>query len=144
MVCIYCGSDTRVKNSRLQRRSNTVWRRHLCVQCGAVFTSLEHLAYDRSLGIIDGASHIVPFARDVLYLSIYESCRHREAAATDASALTDTILSKLIPAKVAGGLLQRADIVRIASETLRRYDRAALVQYQAFHPLAKRAGSARA
>ena len=142
MVCIYCGNDTRVTNSRLQRRSNTVWRRRLCAKCGAVFTSLERVAYDQSLGVVDGTSHIMPFTRDILYLSIYESCRHRETAIVDATALTDTILGKLVPDKVTDGLLRRTDLVRVATDTLRRFDRAALVHYQAFHPLTKRARSA--
>lgn len=135
MVCIYCGKDTHVINSRLQKRTNSVWRRRHCPYCGAVFTSLEHTAYERSIGVSITTSHIVPFDRDLLFLSLYEACRHRPKAVSDAAALTDTVIRKLIPRHIIDGTLKVDDIVRVTTGILRRFDKAAYVHYQAFHPL---------
>ena len=135
MVCIYCQSKTRVSNSRLQKRTNQVWRRRQCLNCHAIFTSLEHSAYDNTLAVQLGTSHIVPFQRDVFFLSIYEALRHRKSGASDASALTDTVLGKLLAGQANQGLIQRQTIVRTASDVLKRFDKAAHVQYMAFHPL---------
>lgn len=134
MVCIYCGSSTRVANSRLQKKINRVWRRRACEKCAAVFSSLEQVVYDSSIAVKTTMSHIVPFNRDLLYLSIYDACRHRKLAVTDATALTDTILSKL-PSRAQQGLITRDDIVKLAQETLAHFDQAAAVHYAAFHPL---------
>lgn len=134
MVCIYCGAKTYVVNSRLQKKANRVWRRHVCTKCKGIFSSSEQLVYDGSFAVQTATSHIVPFNRDQLFLSLYNSCRHRQHAVTDATALTDTVLCKL-PTHARQGLLARDAIVKVAYETLERFDRAASVQYAAFHPL---------
>lgn len=133
MVCIYCGSETLVTNSRLQRRTNRTWRRRRCQKCGAIFSSLEQVVYEGSIAVQNSMSHIVPFSRDQLYVSIYEACKHRASAVTDASALSDTILGKLVPSHL-NGLVQRDDIVHITEQVLRRFDTAAAVHYAAYHP----------
>lgn len=78
----------------------------------------------------------MPFNRDKLYLSIYSSCKHRPNAITDASALTETALSKLIKSqKSSQGLVLRDNLVKIVSETLKQFDDVAYVHYGAFHGL---------
>lgn len=135
MVCIYCGWQTRVINSRLQKRRNAIWRRRRCEHCGAVFSSLEHAALESNLAASDGQSHIVPFQRDALFLSLYEACRHRQSAVSDAAALTDTVLAKLIPSQVVRGSIDRKVIALTASAVLKQFDAAAYTHYLAFHPL---------
>ncbi len=137
MVCIYCTGNTNVTNSRLQKRTNTVWRRRRCTLCKAVFTTSEGVAYEGALGITNTASHIVPFERDLLFLSIYEACRHREYAVKDATALTNTIIAKLYRLQDEPGLIDRDNVIMLTSETLKAFDPIACVHYLAFHPLAK-------
>jgi transcriptional regulator NrdR family protein len=105
------------------------------VACNGIFTSLEHAAYDGALMVQDGMSHITPFERDTLFLSIYEACRHRSNPVTDASALTETVLAKLLKAPISEGIIARGTIVENVSKTLRQFDTAAQVQYLAFHPI---------
>lgn len=138
MVCIYCGSQTRVTNSRLQKRTNTTWRRRHCVRCDATFTSLEQVASDKALTVQSGTSHIIPFDRDLLFLSIYDACRHRKDAVSDASALANTVISNLWALRPATGIVQRDTIVKLVSASLNSFDRSACVHYLAFHPLALR------
>lgn len=79
--------------------------------------------------------HIEPFSRDVLMLSIHDSLRHRKTASADATALTRTIITHLLP-YIHEASLQREEIVAIAHEVLNRFDKVAATHYKAFHPLA--------
>lgn len=135
MVCIYCGNKTETINSRLQKRRNSVWRRRRCQTCGAVFTSIEQAAYDVSLAFEDRASHITPFQREALFLSLYEACRHRPQALAEAADLTDTVIRKLLNTYVHNGTVRRADLLAVASETLGAFDNAAQIHYTAYHRL---------
>lgn len=132
MVCIYCGGNTEVINSRLQKKANRVWRRRRCRACGAVFTSQEQIVYDGAFVVQEDTSHIVPFSRDLLYLSLYDACRHRRQAVTDAGALTDTTLSRLIPT-AKSGVIERQNIVATCQAVLKNFDKAAAMHYEAFH-----------
>ena len=136
MVCIYCQGKTRVNNSRPQHKTNTTWRRHICSICSAVFTTIERPAYEQSLAVSEGTSHIVPFERDRLFLSIYSACKHRSTATADATALTATIIGKLLASEDAkGGTLRPRTIRTLVSTTLATFDHAAHIQYDAFHPI---------
>lgn len=135
MVCIYCGSKTETINSRLQKRRNSVWRRRRCRACGAVFTSIEQVAYGSSLAFEDRASHITAFQREALFLSLYEACRHRPHAIAEAGDLTDTVIRKLLNGYVHNGVIRRADLLTVVSETLGAFDSAAQVHYTAYHHL---------
>lgn len=133
MVCIHCRGETKVINSRLKKRANNVWRRRHCLACDAVFTTLETADLVSSWGVRDLKGKISPYNRDKLYLSIYESCRHRNKAVTEASHLTDTITERL-QANIESGVISSSIIKKTALVTLNRFDRAAGTSYQAFHP----------
>lgn len=132
MVCLYCGSSTQVTNSRLQRRANTVWRRRQCMHCSSVFTTNEAADLSGSLAVAMSHKYVAPFDRDKLFLSILASCKHREAAIQDARALTQTIISQLVPAAEHGRLSPNT-IITIAQEALSRFDKTAATVYGAFH-----------
>jgi transcriptional regulator NrdR family protein len=133
MVCIYCEGPTRVINSRLQRRTNQVWRRRSCEKCPAVFTTLEAAVLETAVVVHNAANEIRPFIRELLFLSIYESCKHRPTALTDARELTQTVLQQLRPL-MSTGSLTTADIAQQTIAVLRRFDAAASTMYGAFHP----------
>jgi transcriptional repressor NrdR len=142
MVCIYCSGDTQVINSRLQRRANQVWRRRHCLKCKSVFTSSEGVDLSKSLSFRTSQNTSVsnkpvtviePFQRDILFASILDSCKHREAAVSDATALTGTILGRLRPYMKAA-VIDREAVIKVTRETLKRFDKAAAVQYAAYHP----------
>lgn len=124
---MYCSHDLFVTNSRPQRSRNQVWRRRRCTACQAVFTTVEALDLSKAVTV-----HGLPFSRDKLYISIYEACKHRQAAAQDAAGLTATIINRLLPA-IIHGQLEAPTIVAVAGDVLRRFDAAAAVHYQAYH-----------
>lgn len=133
MVCIYCGHDTQVINSRPQKRMNSIWRRRRCKGCQAVFTTTE--APDLLLSWrLQKHSNLEPFSRDNLFVSVYDSLRHRKTALEDASGLTDTIISKCLP-HIQNAMLTRDILVKHATATLKHFDSVAATHYAAFHPL---------
>ena len=139
MVCLYCGGDLAVSNSRPQKSRNQVWRRRRCQSeaCRAVFTSTEALDLSQALSVAyePQNSELQPFDRDRLFVSLYESLRHRgrSAASHDARALADTVTAHIIKTNIRGRVQART-IRDIALHTLQRFDKAAASHYAAFHP----------
>lgn len=132
MVCIQCGGQTQVINSRHQKRANQVWRRRKCRQCSAVFTSEETAAYGASWAVRDASGGLTPFSRDKLFLSLHRSLQHRPTALADAAGLADTVIKRLSGA-VTGGTVESQAIIHAAQVALNRFDKAASVSYAAFH-----------
>jgi transcriptional repressor NrdR len=132
MVCIYCGGATSVINSRLQRQPNQVWRRRRCELCRAVFSTHEapDLAGSFMLRISDGS--LRTFSRDKLFLSIYESCKHRKNAADDSSAITLNIIGRLNSFSATGEIL-RKELVEVVLEVLANFDPTAANVYSGLH-----------
>ena len=132
MVCIYCGAHTHVINSRLQTKLNRIWRRRSCTTCGSTFTTSELSDTSLSVMVEDEAKALTPLVRDKLFLSIYESCRHRRSAVADAGALTDTVMAKLLKTDH-GGTLSRLSIQETAHKALQHFDTAAATHYNAYY-----------
>jgi transcriptional repressor NrdR len=131
MVCIYCGGETKVTNSRSQKRANATWRRRECLDCGAVVTTLEKIDLETAVSVL-AERHSEPFSRDKLLISIFESCKHRKDAHKVAPGLTDTVLKQLEPL-ISGGALDVEQIITTTSTILERFDEVAAVYYRAYH-----------
>lgn len=131
MVCVYCGGETRVSNSRTQKKQNSIWRRRNCNDCGAVVTTLEKLDASKAV-MVTHKTRQEAFSRDRLFVSLHDSLKHRKTALEDASALTDTIISHLYPL-VHDAVLDRAVIIQESIKVLARFDAAASTQYAAYH-----------
>jgi transcriptional repressor NrdR len=134
MLCIYCSSDTKVTNSRVQKRVNKVWRRRTCLSCKAVFTSIEQADLEKSMTFKQSSSHLEPFLRDKLLLSLYDSLKHRKTATADASALTTTVISQVCSSSTPG-LIPRSKLISTALSILEHFDKVAAVHYSAFHSI---------
>src|SRR5262249_964333 len=119
-------------NSRLQRRNNQTWRRRRCPACRVVFTTHEVIDLSKSIVVKDQHGRLAPFSRDKLLLSIYKSCGHRRDTIVDAAALTETIVKRLAE-KVSGGLITVHQIATESVSVLRNFDKASVVQYEAYH-----------
>jgi transcriptional regulator NrdR family protein len=102
------------------------------VNCGTTFTSIEAVDLSGNVTVKNNKA-LEPFQRDKLLLSIYDSLKHRKSALSDATGLTDTVISALYPL-MQNAVIQKLDIVQAATKTLRRFDKAAATYYQAFHP----------
>jgi transcriptional regulator NrdR family protein len=135
MVCIYCRNSTRVTNSRHQKRLNQVWRRRTCLTCGSTFTSHEAISLGDGVLVHNGAtsSHLQPFSRSKLLISIYESCKHRTKALEDAEGLTETIISRLMQQHLQKATLDRSSIIHVTADVLQHFDSIAATMYKAYH-----------
>jgi transcriptional repressor NrdR len=133
MVCIYCQRETKVVNSRPQKRLNRVWRRRTCQTCGVTFTSSEAVDLSGSI-TVRGTGHLEPFQRDKLFMSVYDSLKHRKTALSDATSLTDTIISKMYP-DMKNAIINTTTIKLVTSAVLKNFDRVAMTHYTAFHPV---------
>lgn len=131
MNCPYCGHETQVTNSRPQKRLNQIWRRRKCLNCKSIFTTNESLEANLALRVLKD-DELLPFNRDVLFLSIYESCKHRPKAIEEAHSLTNTIISKLTP-QANKAVIDRAQIINTAQKVLKNFDKAAFIHYGAYH-----------
>ena len=132
MVCIYCGDLTGVTNSRLQKRSNNIWRRRVCNKCGAIFTTNEKANLAASFVVAkEGSTKLEPFLREKLFLSVYSSCQHRPSALSEAIELTETIIAELPFSNRQP--ISAADIAQITHKILRRFDSVAGTFYKAYH-----------
>lgn len=134
MVCIYCGKDTEVSNSRHQKKNNQVWRRRTCKGCRATVTSIESVDLTYSVRFKAKSGRLEPFSRDKLFTSIYKACKHRKQSAEDSTALTATVLTKLHPL-IKNATIDRDSLVDITGLILRRFDKTAGTVYLAFHGL---------
>lgn len=135
MVCIYCGNETDVTNSRAKARTPSVWRRRTCKTCVAQFTTIELPDYAKAL-LVETPSFKKPsaFSRDKLFLSLYKSLGHRADALNSTTALTSTIIGRLINKKhLTNGALSTQSIASVCYLTLKRFDPLAATTYKAYH-----------
>lgn len=134
MVCIYCGNETKVTNSRHQKRANNVWRRRQCLGCHTVFSTIESPDMELSITVKRLNGDLQPFLRDHLLVSVYDSLKHRKSALMDATRLTDTVLGNLY-ALTESSVLERDVIVTVVTTVLEHFDTVAATHYAAFHPI---------
>lgn len=132
VICIYCQNDTKVVNSRHQKKLNRVWRRRTCLNCGATFTSSEAIDLSGSITVKD-IKRLEPFQRDKLFMSIFDSLKHRKTALSDATGLTDTVITQLYR-DMQEAVIDKSLIIRVVTTVLQRFDKPAAVYYSAFHP----------
>ena len=132
MVCIYCGAETKVSNSRLQKRNNQVWRRRECLKCKAIFTTHEGIDMSSTL-LVDKAGQAEPFLSDLLFSEVLLALKHRKDRYTAAREVTSTVVAELLeePDKP---LFKPAQISLTAARVLARLDEQAWLRFTAEHP----------
>ena len=128
MFCIYCGADTRVTNSRRQKRNNQIWRRRKCTDCGAIFTS--HEALDLSTGFLVGSEKPQPFVEDKLYSDLLDALKDHNDSYTAAREATYTVIGQLLKSSKKPQF-SKEDISRAAAGVLERLDQRAYLRYRA-------------
>jgi len=132
MVCIYCDSDTKVINSRLQKRSNQVWRRRQCLVCSSVFTTHEQIEYSSALSVSNNGG-VEPFSPGLLRQELYQALSHRKDAYAASEELLGTVIRNLLKLPDSP-LFSPSDVTSSVSKVLKRFDRRAYLRYQADHP----------
>jgi transcriptional repressor NrdR len=132
MVCAYCGNNTMVANSRLQKRSNQVWRRRQCEACKAIFTTHESIDMSQAL-LVDSAGSQVPFLADMLFADLLTALQHRKDRFIAARELSSTITQKLLKMPEKPHFTSKM-ISKTTEEVLKSFDKRAWLRYTADHP----------
>ncbi len=134
MVCIYCGNETEVYNSRERARNPSVWRRRRCIKCVAQFSSEELPVYEASLMVMGLGTKLYAFNRDRLFLSLHSALGHRQDALSSATELTSTVIGSLLrKRKAKTGVITVQDLAKQSYITLKRFDPLAAHTYKAYH-----------
>lgn len=134
MVCLYCGENTQVTNSREQKRLGRVWRRRACKSCDAVFTTVESPDLTLSLQVHhNNTPQTQPFRRDRLFVSLLQALGHRSDALEAAGSLVDTTTARLLETHP-GACIEASALRDAAHNTLSLFDEAAAHTYAAYHP----------
>jgi len=134
MVCVFCQSETDVANSRSKARTPSVWRRRVCQECASQFTTLELPDYVRTLKIKSAENKkAASFSRDQLFLSLHQALSHRPDAVAAATALTYTVIGRVLRLKHLDGIYAPQEIATVTYEALKRFDPLAAHSYKAYH-----------
>lgn len=132
MVCVYCGSDTEVVNSRPKKLDNAVWRRRLCVKCSAVLTTFEKYDLRTAFMVKKRSGALQSFQRDKLLISIARSIDHKNNSSQAASSLAENVLRNLLKNKPVDKIITSSDISNVTSLALKRYDPSSSIKYLSF------------
>jgi len=130
MKCPYCNQESKVKNSRLQKRANSVWRRRECLNCQAIWTTLERPQSSTTYKV-NSNEVMVDFRPELLLISLYECLKHRKTPELDAQYVYSTVFSNLQDTNEPVFGIQL--IASTAYNVLKRYDGLAADIYKATH-----------
>lgn len=132
MVCLYCSHRTKTTNSRNLQNGHRTWRRKKCTNCSQVWTTIEKPDLSKLFSVKHISGKLEPFSRDKLFLTVFDSLKHREAAQSDATSLTDTILNKVL-IKSNASIIEAEIIFDATLEVLDRFDTHAAAHYRAYN-----------
>lgn len=128
MKCPYCSKSTKITNSRKTSQGFEKWRRHSCVSCGNIFTTIESIDPETALFVIKKSGDVEPFTNSKILISVYKALDHRSDAQIMAEKLTKNIIVKLLPTpskKIPTTLIYEKVI-----NTLKNFDPVGAVKYQ--------------
>jgi len=118
-------------NTRSTKSRTATWRRKKCYNCSQTWTTLETTDLSKVFSVKDQLGNLKPFSRDKLYISVYESLKHRKTAVSDATALLDTIIFKVLR-KNLDSVISSSDILILTADTLERFDSYSAAHYRAY------------
>ncbi len=130
MNCPKCDSQSKVTNSRHQKRSNGVWRRRECKKCQFIWTTEERIQ-STTVFSVDRDGQILEFASETLMMSLYEALRHKNTALSDAKHLSNTVITKLLQLNTE--IVSTKTIKDTVQGVLKNYDKLAADLYKATH-----------
>lgn len=133
MVCIYCGNETQVTNSRSKKRYSIIWRRRICKTCGSIATTLEQYDLATALLVTKRSGALESFQRDKLLISIARAIDHRQNAPQAASHLTQTVIEQLLKTKPIAKTVLSKNISQTTSIVLKHYDAASSIKYMSYY-----------
>ena len=134
MFCINCfHKNTKVTNSRPNKKQPTIWRRRQCTQCGTVFTTYERPSLADNKPVILPSGKTETFNLGKLMLSIAKSFTHApHEAEYNTLWLAQTVEDTLSTEQK---VVTPEDIEATTHAVLKRFDELAAIQYAAQHQL---------
>ena len=133
MVCLVCGANTQVINSRRQKRANQVWRRRRCLECLRVVTTNEAADIGQIFSVERPGSSSEPFLPDKLFTEVLLALQDRKDCYVAARELCATITQNLRK-KSDGPVFQAKMISEETAKALKRFNKRAWMRYRAEHP----------
>lgn len=133
MICVYCGGETKVNNSRLQKRNNQIWRRRQCLSCFYIFTTHEIADLSDLFIVLSPSGAPKPFSADILFTDLLLALQDRKDCYSASREVTATVIGKLLklPEKPE---FRPSQISVVTASVLQRLDRRAWLRYVAEHP----------
>jgi transcriptional repressor NrdR len=127
MRCPFCGhSNTSVKDSRATEDNAMIRRRRHCPECGARFTTVEHVQL-LSLRVKKKSGNIEPFKQEKIFSSLKLALRKRPIDEEKIEKITNSIIRRL---ESCGELEISSHIIgEIVMETLHDLDSVAYVRF---------------
>lgn len=101
----------------------------------SVFTTTEGAELGGAIMVKGADGELQSLSRDRLFISLHQSCKHRPTAITDATALTQIIISQIAGQQV-DGVVTTQEIIALTHLALGRFDHATAAVYAAYHPVA--------
>jgi transcriptional repressor NrdR len=127
MKCPSCGgTESKVVDSRTARDGESIRRRRECTDCGARFTTYEHLEQTQVL-VIKKDGRREPFRRDKLDLGVSKACEKRPIPREAVVALIDRVEAR-VQAMGQSEVESRA-VGELVMEELGRLDQIAYVRF---------------
>lgn len=133
MVCVYCGAKTEVTNSRLQKRSNNVWRRRKCNSCKATFTTHETPYLQNLASVQPKNGEISPFIPEKLFAEIVETLKGTKEPYAVATEITAVISHNLMK-NASKGPIKAQEISLNVGQALKKFNKQAWLRYVSEHP----------
>jgi transcriptional regulator NrdR family protein len=97
-----------------------------------IFTTHEAIDFTKALAVKGAGGALKPFMKEKLFLSIFKSCQHRQTTLEDAIALTNTAITQMTQVATDGWVSNR-HVAAACLSVLGNFDKAAVVQYEAYH-----------
>lgn len=94
-------------------------------------TTVEQLDYAQLWVVSESRSIFEPFLRDKLFLSLYDSLKHRKTAISDSLGLTASIIAKLSGHN--NGQISKKQLIETSLTVLKHFDKVAAIHYQAYY-----------
>ena len=99
MVCPYCHSSTKVKNSRSRSNGFSVWRRRFCSQCQLAFTTTETVVIESTIKLRDDKGVLRPLSYEDILISLFKALEGLNQPKDAPKYLARTCLDKLFQTK---------------------------------------------
>lgn len=99
------------------------------MNCAQIWTTTEILDLSTTHRVVGLKNYLEPFSRDKLFISIKDACAHRKTSLSDATAITDTVLARILLLNKAE--ITKSEIVSIAKPIISRFDKTAGEVYAA-------------